>query len=1077
MSQPPDVSVTALRRLAQGLLYDHHGAEDVVQEAWLAALRANPPAARFGAWVTETVKRLARNRRREEARRQRREMSAARTEGQPAADDEVARIDVLRRMLDALQALEQPYRAALMLRFLEGLPTREVARRLGIPLNTARTHVRRGLERLRRDLDGERGQGRQGLLAALAPFVGPRPWRLALRDLGRATRTSSFSKEGPMLAMRFPVVLALSLAIVATAWLAWRPGEPSARSGLAPSPNAIVAGAPSSAAQQAPATTNSRTPAAPSPSAMNAGWIVRGRVLRASHVPYVGARIAGRVFAGTKHEGTPLLEEVVVADERGEFAWSIAPPSELVTVSVEPVDTGFTRSAQWDVFGPGDAPPERWELQVYPLDGVLRGTVSAPDESPIAGARVVYERFPEPREVSTDSAGRFELATSSVLGVDLRVLAAGFGLKRVELEKEAGERNCEIRLEPERHLQGRVLDESGAPLEGVRISATFPPELDGTTSDAAGHFELGGIGALDEHSNDLTVRLSKEGYPTTNHSVSRAELESGQALELRLAHGTTLSGRVVAPDGAPVLGAWVSLGFYSYPRNETYTDGDGRFEFRPLHRGLQRLWLWRAGFAQQRHDVWILTDTERMGGIEIVLGASHFLGGVVLDEAGEPVPQAFVFVEDLKPSDPHVDALSMHTDAEGRFRFEDLPDLPVELGVQELGHAPLRQPAGALDRDDIVLRLTGSAGIAGRVLDDASGTPLSFFTVRIARSSERLEHPVLPASGRLFSDATGEWRVDGNLSVDTRYWIEVTAPGYVAGIGQVVSTLAVDPDACVVRMRRGTRVRGRVVAHATQQPVAGALVELHSLRDQMGLELTPLTTRTDASGAFELADVPPGDATLHVLATEGDAVDGPFPVGSSEPTERWIELGGGARLSGRLLDASGNGLAGERVTLWGAEVVGDVRDWSAETGDDGSFELTELPSGVFQVQWERDFGGLKSKDLEQLVELKAGQERRLDLQPRGRATVRGTLTYPAGLLPEVVPVQLSPRHAAPSRWADGLRGGFAVRGRFEIRDLEAGTWVVMALPAGDGSVPMGSVQIEVPAEGELETAVVLEARR
>ena len=166
MNELPDVSVAALRRLARGLLFDPHGAEDVVQEAWLAALRVQPPAARLGAWLSVAVRNLAQNRRREEARRARRERAAARAEAQAAVDDGAAHIEVLRRLLDALDRLEEPYRSAVMLRYLEDQPPRAIARRLGVPVNTARTHVRRGLERLRRDLDGERGEHRQGCLAA-----------------------------------------------------------------------------------------------------------------------------------------------------------------------------------------------------------------------------------------------------------------------------------------------------------------------------------------------------------------------------------------------------------------------------------------------------------------------------------------------------------------------------------------------------------------------------------------------------------------------------------------------------------------------------------------------------------------------------------------------------------------------------------------------------------------------------------------------------------------------------------------------------------------------------------------------
>src|SRR5262245_62030438 len=128
MDELPDPSVAALRRLARGLVFDRHGAEDVLQEAWLAALAARPEAARLGAWLGETVRRLALNRRRAELRRRAREEAVARPESLPGPDERAAQLEILHRLLDALARLEEPYRSAVMLRYLDDLPPRAIAR-------------------------------------------------------------------------------------------------------------------------------------------------------------------------------------------------------------------------------------------------------------------------------------------------------------------------------------------------------------------------------------------------------------------------------------------------------------------------------------------------------------------------------------------------------------------------------------------------------------------------------------------------------------------------------------------------------------------------------------------------------------------------------------------------------------------------------------------------------------------------------------------------------------------------------------------------------------------------------------
>src|SRR6185436_7890659 len=51
---------------------------------------------------------------------------------------------------------------------LDALPPRVIAQRLGVPVNTARTH-----ERLRGELDPGPGREREAMLAALVPLLGP----------------------------------------------------------------------------------------------------------------------------------------------------------------------------------------------------------------------------------------------------------------------------------------------------------------------------------------------------------------------------------------------------------------------------------------------------------------------------------------------------------------------------------------------------------------------------------------------------------------------------------------------------------------------------------------------------------------------------------------------------------------------------------------------------------------------------------------------------------------------------------------------------------------------------------------
>src|SRR5262249_37271865 len=103
-----------------------------------------------GGWLHEAAYRLALRARADAARRQAREREAAeRSRRTPAA----VAVRELAVMLDEeLQRLPRPYRAPLLLCCLEGRPTDEAARQLGLPLRTLQRRLRQGRELLRRRL-------------------------------------------------------------------------------------------------------------------------------------------------------------------------------------------------------------------------------------------------------------------------------------------------------------------------------------------------------------------------------------------------------------------------------------------------------------------------------------------------------------------------------------------------------------------------------------------------------------------------------------------------------------------------------------------------------------------------------------------------------------------------------------------------------------------------------------------------------------------------------------------------------------------------------------------------------------
>src|SRR5262245_10080432 len=176
---PPSASellehVEFVRAMARGVLGADDRVEDVVQDTWVAALSRERPPSRLRSWLASVGRRRAWDVRRKDAIRGRHEAAAA-GRAMPAVDSVVERAETTRRLVNAVLALEEPYREAILLRYWESLAPREIAARLGAPVETVRTRLKRGLSRLRERLDDEHGGGEAGRRAwatSLASFAG-----------------------------------------------------------------------------------------------------------------------------------------------------------------------------------------------------------------------------------------------------------------------------------------------------------------------------------------------------------------------------------------------------------------------------------------------------------------------------------------------------------------------------------------------------------------------------------------------------------------------------------------------------------------------------------------------------------------------------------------------------------------------------------------------------------------------------------------------------------------------------------------------------------------------------------------
>lgn len=771
-----------MRRLARRLAADGHAAEDLAQDAWVAALTGGGGAQRPRAWLGGVVRNLWRDLARLRAQRVQREQRAARDEQLPSADELVEELELRKHIASALCELEEPYRRTLTLRFFHDRSLRAIAEAEGLSIAAVHEREQRGLARLRARLARTSRGNSESWAVALFALARPRGWidagleTIAMASAWKLGTAAVVLLGGSMAwwwqsAVRTPRGSAPAVAS--------EPERPLATPMAAPELEAVP---PVRESLAMPTVAPSETPtAAPT-------LRLTGRVLDPTGAPVAGAALAWSI------ETEPTTTSA--ADGRFEFE---PPPGvrvpEILDFGIESkiycTDAGRVTLLAGLRDEAGDA------LVLVAPRTACAGVVIGANALPLAGAAVavrvrdaVYRELGVPRPLNepldgfgrslgalvavTNEHGEFHLAdVPGGPGLYLLVEAVGhlpgsFPLLAVPeharvLELEASRRVTEF--------HGVVLDPRAEPVPGARVS--LGQAL--VTCDGEGRFRISPGSAFvpdDErvaNAQQAPLELVAVHPGHLPARMSLADHDPEQPLELVLgAEPLAIRGRVLDAEGRARTGVqvWlldptdfgseisqVSEGMTAafsvtvedvlrggYGRRGTRTDAEGGFELDGLIERTYSLALFDPASAERGGPFEVEAGRSE---VELVLpgGGGVRVAGRVLSLSGAPIAGVELRAQGVSTGNfndqPPGDASAgLTTDAEGRFVFERLvptgtllvlqhPRLmfrTVELdGRDDLDHLELVEPLLC----ELQVDLTRSPELADQLqVLDGAGQPL-----------------------------------------------------------------------------------------------------------------------------------------------------------------------------------------------------------------------------------------------------------------------------------------------------------------------------------------------------------------
>jgi RNA polymerase sigma-70 factor (ECF subfamily) len=592
-----------LRALARDLLRDEHAVDDVVQQTWLVALQREPRMSEaFGAWLLRIARNFALRALRTSARRHERERRSAVVEALPSTQAILEREETRRRVVQAVIRLGEPHRAAIVLFYFEGLPPREIARRLGIPVETVRSRLKRARSELRAQLEREHGETDRGIHHMLLPLAGASGWSRWAAPAVPPALAGALLMTAKVKVGIAAACLVLGLGAGIALWsLADR--DAPAREKLSAAADAIPREPPAARAKDPGTDARVEMPAAPDRSSLPAGEA-------ATPAPATTGSLLVRTV--WEQDGTPAENIIINVADR-----SHANAHFHTTTRI----TGADGTIRWE-----DLPPSNYEVdfsQTYDHvksvrvvagteaevmlkipEGIgIEGIVVDASGAPVTGAAILTgagafsPRLERPPVARSAADGTFHLR-GLPNGHEIAAVADGFApsLWQWILDRDGKQQHVRLVLEERGgEVRGEVVDRNGEAVANALVRITLgkfegykprqgalvaTPKEAWSRSDEDGAFTIPSVPA-----GTFPIEVRADGYGTWRDRVE-VSLQVAAEVRVELAQGASVHGTITTADGKPAAKIQVRVGWYpDVMSSATKTDAAGHFQLGELTPG------------------------------------------------------------------------------------------------------------------------------------------------------------------------------------------------------------------------------------------------------------------------------------------------------------------------------------------------------------------------------------------------------------------------------------------------------------------------------------------------------------